>query len=88
MKRQDLITDLSARTGAFKNTCGEFLDALAASAKENLTALQDFEIPGVVKLTVKPTPERQGRNPATGAAITIPAKKTVKAKVAHQIRTV
>lgn len=88
MKKMDLINDLAARTGTFKHTINDLLDALANSAKEHLSGLEDFEIPGVVKLTVKPTPERQGRNPQTGEAITIPAKKTVKARVHAGIRTV
>ena len=88
MKKQDLINDLSARTGILKVSIAEVLDAIAASAKEHLSGLVDFEIPGVVKLTVQARPERMGRNPATGEPVTIPAKMAVKAKVAAQIRSV
>lgn len=49
--------------------------------KENITAdlkQQGFcNIPGVGKLVVKDRAARPGRNPATGEAMTIPAKKVV-----------
>lgn len=88
MKKKDLIDDLALRTGIFKLQVESVLDAIAASAKENLGGLHDFEIPGLVKLTVQAKPQRTGRNPATGEALVIPAKRVVKAKVAAGIRTV
>lgn len=43
-------------------------------------------IPGVGKLTVKESAARQGRNPATGATISIPAKKSVKFSASKTIK--
>lgn len=88
MKKQELVDELSARTGQLKMTIGDLLDAMAACAKDRLTALEDFDIPGVVRLRVVPTAERNGRNPRTGETIRIPARKVVKAKVNAAIRTV
>lgn len=59
-----------------------------ASAKATITAAfnqigdaaakgEDVSIPGFGKFSVKDRPERQGRNPATGEAMTIAASKKV-----------
>jgi len=45
-------------------------------------APNQFTIPGVGKLVLVQRKARQGRNPATGETIQIPAKKVVKFKVA------
>jgi DNA-binding protein HU-beta len=39
-------------------------------------------IPGIGKLVLMERAERQGRNPATGETITIPAKQVLKFRVA------
>lgn len=88
MKKQDLIDELSARTGQFKMTINDVLDAIAETARDRLTALEEFNLPGVVKMKVVPKPERNGRNPQTGETIRIPAKKVVKATVNAAIRNV
>lgn len=59
-----------------------------ADAKKAITAVfdqiagaaakgEDVSIPGFGKFAVKDRPEREGRNPATGAAMTIAASKKV-----------
>ncbi|WP_296222755.1 HU family DNA-binding protein [uncultured Sphingomonas sp.] len=59
-----------------------------ADAKKTITAVfdqianaaargEEISIPGFGKFAVKDRPERQGRNPATGAAMTIAASKKV-----------
>ncbi len=42
----------------------------------------EFTVPGLGKLVKKHRSARQGRNPATGATIQIPAKTVVKFRVA------
>ncbi|KAB2926031.1 MAG: HU family DNA-binding protein [Bacteroidetes bacterium] len=56
-----------------------FEELAALSYKE---APNQFTIPGVGKLVLVQRKARQGRNPATGETIQIPAKKVVKFKVA------
>jgi DNA-binding protein HU-beta len=59
-----------------------------ADAKKAITAVfdqiagaaakgEDVTVPGFGKFSVKDRPEREGRNPATGAAMTIAASKKV-----------
>jgi DNA-binding protein HU-beta len=58
----------------------EFLDTLCATAYKE--AKNGFTMPGLGKLVLQQRKARMGRNPATGEAIKIPAKKVVKFRVA------
>jgi len=55
------------------------VDIAYEGAKKSKTG---FTIPGLGKLVLKQQKARMGRNPATGAAIKIPAKKVVKFRIA------
>ena len=58
----------------------EILESIAQLAYEN--AKDSFTIPGLGKLVLVDRKARMGRNPATGTAIQIPAKRVVKFRVA------
>lgn len=51
-----------------------------------LKAGEEAVVPGLVKFATKERAERQGRNPKTGEALTIPAKTVVKATVANSLK--
>lgn len=59
--------------------CG-LMDTLLATAYKQ--AANGFALPGLGKLVLVHRKARMGRNPATGEAIKIPAKKVVKFRVA------
>lgn len=63
-----------------KKQAGEILDHLAELAYKH--AKDTFTLPGIGKLVLKNRAERMGRNPKTGEAIKIPAKRVVKFRVA------
>ncbi len=75
------VTDqIAKKTGVTNKIAGEMLNTLAQlSYKE---AKNSFTIPGIGKLVLVKRKARVGRNPQTGAAIKIPAKKVVKFRVA------
>lgn len=80
MTKSQLVTKLSEGTAIPKKQVNELLDQLAAlSYKE---AKNGFTIPGIGKLVVVNRKARTGRNPATGEAIKIPAKRALKFRVA------
>ena len=56
-----------------------FLEELASLAYKE--AKNSFTLPGLGKLVLVNRKARMGRNPATGEAIKIPAKKVVKFRV-------
>ncbi|MFN7141342.1 MAG: HU family DNA-binding protein, partial [Limisphaerales bacterium] len=58
----------------------DVLDTLAELAYKN--AKNTFTLPGLGKLVLVNRKARQGRNPATGETINIPAKRVVKFRVA------
>jgi DNA-binding protein HU-beta len=58
-----------------KTDVAALLDALGDVATERLKAGDDVSLPGLGKLAVKTKAARTGRNPKTGEAIQIPAKR-------------
>lgn len=74
----ELVNLLAERTGLSKVQAKSFLDAHSELLLEELKSTGSVQLAGVGKLKIGERAERQGRNPATGEAITIPASKTVK----------
>ncbi len=80
MTKTQTIATLAEKTGQTKSQVEGLLDALATLAYAE--AKNAFTIPGIGKLVLVNRKARQGRNPATGATIDIPAKTVVKFRVA------
>ena len=80
MTKSQILSELADATCTTKKTAQCFLDGLAELAYKQ--AKNGFTIPGVGKIVLVNRKARMGRNPATGAAIKIPAKKVVKFRVA------
>jgi DNA-binding protein HU-beta len=60
----------------------QLLDTVAAEAIKEVKKSGVFVVPGLGRLVRVDRKARMGRNPATGEAIKIPAKKVVKFRVA------
>ena len=80
MTKTQTIAALADKTGLKKTDVSNLLDELAVLAYAE--AKNGFLVPGIGKLVLVDRAERQGRNPATGETITIPAKQVVKFRVA------
>lgn len=74
----ELTSALAEKTGTTKVQAKAFLDAHAALLVDELKQSGSVTLAGIGKLKLGDRPERQGRNPATGEAITIKAAKVVK----------
>ena len=74
----ELVSALAEKTGLTKAKAKEVMDAHAELLVSELQSAGSVQLPGIGKLKLGERPERQGRNPATGEAITIKASKTVK----------
>lgn len=74
----ELVSTLAEKTGITKAKAKEVLDAHAEVLIEELKQNGSVLLAGIGKLKLGERAERQGRNPATGEAITIKASKTVK----------
>lgn len=80
MTKTQTIATLAEKTGLSKSDVSNLLDEVANLAYAE--AANGFTLPGIGKLLLVDRAERQGRNPATGETITIPAKTVVKFRVA------
>lgn len=80
---QTQLVRLLAETCEVNNKVARtMLDTLAATAIKEVKKGGVFVVPGIGRLVRVERKARMGRNPATGAAIKIPAKKVVKFRVA------
>ncbi len=73
--KKELIDALSEQTGQAKNVTEAFIDALGPAVQSALAKGNEVVLPGLGKLTVKARAAKAGRNPKTGEAITIAARK-------------
>lgn len=80
MTKSQIAAALAEHLDIPKKQATEGLDYLAQLAYKE--AKNGFTIPGIGKLVLVQRKARMGRNPQTGEAIKIPAKKVVKFRVA------
>jgi DNA-binding protein HU-beta len=80
LTKSQIAASIAETTGITKKQTGEILEAIAQLAYKN--ARNTFTFPGLGKLVLVNRKARMGRNPATGEAIKIPAKRVVKFRVA------
>ncbi|MEE8241704.1 MAG: HU family DNA-binding protein [Nitrospirales bacterium] len=80
MTKSGLAEHMAGKAGMTKRAATQFLDDLAAVAYKE--AKNTFTLPGLGKLVLAHRKARIGRNPQTGEAIKIPAKRVVKFRVA------
>lgn len=76
--KQELISRIARETSATNSQVSNIIDALAAATIEDLNLFGEALIPGVTKVKVVQRAARTGRNPKTGEAVEIDAKKAVK----------
>jgi DNA-binding protein HU-beta len=80
LSKSQIAAAIADKNGITKKTATEILEHLAELAYKN--AKNTFTIPGLGKLVLVSRKARMGRNPATGEAIKIAAKRVVKFRVA------
>jgi DNA-binding protein HU-beta len=78
--KSQIVEHLSDKTDLPKKTVNQFLDELAALAYKE--AKNGFTLHGLGKLVLVNRKARMGRNPQTGEALKIPAKRVLKFRVA------
>ena len=82
MTQTQLVKALAAGCEVNNKAATGFLEELAKLAIGEVTKNGVFVLPGIGRLVRVDRKARTGRNPATGEAIKIPAKKVVKFRVA------
>ena len=86
MTQTDIINHLADKSGMKKADAKEFFNALAALATSEVRKNGEFTLPGFGKLVKATRKAREGRNPATGKPIKIPAKTTVKFRLGKAMK--
>lgn len=86
MTQTEIVGHMADETGLTKAQSKEFFNALFELAKKEVKGNGEFTIPGFGKLVKAKRKARQGRNPATGQPIQIPAKTTVKFRVGKAMK--
>lgn len=87
MNKAELIAALQDHSGlANKKDIEAVLEGLSAVITETLKAGDDVTLIGLGKFSVQAKPERQGRNPKTGEALTIAASNAAKFTVAKALK--
>ncbi|MFC2082384.1 HU family DNA-binding protein [Bacteroidota bacterium] len=80
MTKTEVLSHLADKVGVTKKQAGVFMEELQNLAYKE--AKNSFTLPGFGKLVVVDRKARMGRNPATGEAIKIPAKRVLKFRIA------
>ena len=82
MTQSQLVQVLAEKCEITKKAAGSLMATLAQTAITEVKKNGVFVLPGIGRLVRSERKARMGRNPATGEAIKIPAKKVVKFRVA------
>ena len=84
LSKSQIAASLAETVGLTKKQAVQTLEALVVLAYKN--ARNSFTIPGLGKIVLVNRKARMGRNPATGEAIQIKAKRVVKFRVAKSAK--
>jgi DNA-binding protein HU-beta len=80
MNKAELIAAVAEKSEISKAKAGEVLDALLETITDNVAWGGAVQLMGFGTFSTSKRAARVGRNPATGEAIEVPAKKVVKFK--------
>ena len=86
MTQTEIINHLAEKGGLKRAQAKEFMNELANLAMSEVKRNGEFTLPGFGKLVLSERKAREGRNPATGDPIKIPAKTTLKFRVGKSMK--
>ena len=86
MNKNDLIADVAKKAGLSKTDAAKAVDAFIASVTGALKKGDEVRLVGFGTFAVSKRAATTGRNPRTGAAIKIPARKQAKFKAGKALQ--
>jgi len=86
MTKADIIEKINATTGLSKKDSAVMMESVFTIMKESLEAGETIKISGFGNFEVNQKAARKGRNPQTGEAITIEARKVLNFKPSTVLR--
>src|ERR1043165_511701 len=86
MTQSEVVRHFAEKTGMKPADVKQFFDKLNVLAAAEIKSSGEFVVPGFGKLVKAERKPRQGRNPATGEIIQIPARTTLKFRVSKILK--
>ena len=86
MTKTQMIASLAEATEMSKKDVAAFLEAVSDIVYKEVKKTGECIVPGFGKLVKAKRKAREGRNPATGETIKIPAKTVVKFRLAKAVK--
>jgi integration host factor subunit alpha len=86
MTKADIVEKIHTTTGLSKKDSAAMMESVFVIMKESLEAGDTIKISGFGSFVVKQNADRKGRNPQTGEAITIEARKVLTFKPSNLLR--
>ncbi len=86
MSQSEVINHFAEKFEVKRADAKEFFNELAALAGKEVKKNGEFVLPGFGKLVLAKRKAREGRNPATGEPIKIPAKTTLKFRLGKAMK--
>ncbi|MEO6393314.1 MAG: HU family DNA-binding protein [Pyrinomonadaceae bacterium] len=86
MTQSEVVNHLAEKFTMKRADAKAVFDELASLATNEVKENGEFTLPGFGKLVLSQRKAREGRNPATGATIQIPAKTTLKFRLGKAIK--
>jgi len=86
MTKQDIVEDIALRTGLTKKEVSEAVELFLDQVGRALAEGRHLEIRGFGTFKVKERKARMARNPRTGEAVPVPARKVPVFKVSKMLK--
>jgi integration host factor subunit alpha len=86
MTKADIVEKIQTTTGLSKKDSAQMKESVLAIMKESLEAGESIKVSGFGNFEVRQKADRKGRNPQTGEAITIAARKVLTFKPSTKLR--
>jgi DNA-binding protein HU-beta len=86
MTQSEVINHFTEKFGLKRAQTKEIFDELSNLAANEVRSSGEFVLPGFGKLVLSERKAREGRNPATGETIQIPAKTSLKFRVGKTMK--
>ena len=86
MTKADLVDEIAERTGLTKKDVAETVDEFLSAVTRALEAGRHIEIRGFGTFKVKDRKARIARNPRTGEAVEVPARRVPVFKVSKELK--
>lgn len=86
MTKAQMVANLAEAAGLSKKDVTAFLETMSQMVYKEVKKSGECLVPGFGKLVKAKRKAREGRNPATGATIKIPAKTVVKFRLAKAVK--